>query len=124
MARNRVARDCISRRPPQSGTWRVELSEPQVSKTQNACRASLLGGPWRRVIPSAPIADDGAWLATPSVYPSPNGWLHGYSTRRRKRSSTKAARSELNRSEEHTSELQSLMRISYAVFCCKKKKNK
>src|SRR3546814_7370642 len=27
-----------------------------------------------------------------------------------------------NRSEEHTSELQSLMRISYAVFCLKKKK--
>src|SRR3546814_10385768 len=34
-------------------------------------------------------------------------------------------RPELNRarSEEHTSELQSLMRISYAVFCLKKKKN-
>src|SRR3546814_3282093 len=29
-----------------------------------------------------------------------------------------------DRSEEHTSELQSLMRISYAVFCLKKKKNK
>src|SRR3546814_5229045 len=28
----------------------------------------------------------------------------------------------LQRSEEHTSELQSLMRISYAVFCLKKKK--
>src|SRR3546814_1429386 len=28
------------------------------------------------------------------------------------------------RSEEHTSELQSLMRISYAVFCLKKKKTK
>src|SRR3546814_9204598 len=28
------------------------------------------------------------------------------------------------RSEEHTSELQSLMRISYAVFCLKNKKNK
>src|SRR3546814_10846405 len=28
---------------------------------------------------------------------------------------------EVNRSEEHTSELQSLMRISYAVFCLKKK---
>src|SRR3546814_2979728 len=31
------------------------------------------------------------------------------------------ARSRLRRSEEHTSELQSLMRISYAVFCLKKK---
>src|SRR3546814_9215750 len=30
--------------------------------------------------------------------------------------------SSIGRSEEHTSELQSLMRISYAVFCLKKKK--
>src|SRR3546814_6065336 len=30
----------------------------------------------------------------------------------------------MGRSEEHTSELQSLMRISYAVFCLKKKKKK
>src|SRR3546814_1105103 len=29
----------------------------------------------------------------------------------------------VDRSEEHTSELQSLMRISYAVFCLKKKRN-
>src|SRR3546814_2342170 len=29
----------------------------------------------------------------------------------------------IERSEEHTSELQSLMRISYAVFCLKKKKS-
>src|SRR3546814_8126028 len=33
-----------------------------------------------------------------------------------------AAFSIIYRSEEHTSELQSLMRISYAVFCLKKKK--
>src|SRR3546814_2436938 len=33
-------------------------------------------------------------------------------------------REDLERSEEHTSELQSLMRISYAVFCLKKKTNK
>src|SRR3546814_4737914 len=32
--------------------------------------------------------------------------------------------SDSDRSEEHTSELESLMRISYAVFCLKKKKNK
>src|SRR3546814_1362107 len=31
------------------------------------------------------------------------------------------ARARIRRSEEHTSELQSLMRISYAVFCLKKK---
>src|SRR3546814_6488123 len=35
-----------------------------------------------------------------------------------------AAGPNIVRSEEHTSELQSLMRISYAVFCLKKKKQK
>src|SRR3546814_18330783 len=35
-----------------------------------------------------------------------------------------ARRDRDDRSEEHTSELQSLMRISYAVFCLKKKKTK
>src|SRR3546814_6863426 len=34
------------------------------------------------------------------------------------------ARERIERSEEHTSELQSLMRISYAVFCLKKKKKR
>src|SRR3546814_4378804 len=34
---------------------------------------------------------------------------------------TRADRTAILRSEEHTSELQSLMRISYAVFCLKKK---
>src|SRR3546814_3308824 len=36
---------------------------------------------------------------------------------------TWAAMASRSRSEEHTSELQSLMRISYAVFCLKTKKN-
>src|SRR3546814_5729532 len=38
------------------------------------------------------------------------------------RSACLAVRDRSCRSEEHTSELQSLMRISYAVFCLKKKK--
>src|SRR3546814_6581148 len=37
---------------------------------------------------------------------------------------TQIASFKVPRSEEHTSELQSLMRISYAVFCLKKKKNR
>src|SRR3546814_2693902 len=43
---------------------------------------------------------------------------------RRSRASAvqRAGRLVVKRSEEHTSELQSLMRISYAVFCLKKKK--
>src|SRR3546814_4990371 len=39
------------------------------------------------------------------------------------RCSTRSAITISRRSEEHTSELQSLMRISYAVFCLKKKKH-
>src|SRR3546814_1864139 len=41
---------------------------------------------------------------------------------RRARKKRHACRLRIRRSEEHTSELQSLMRISYAVFCLKKKK--
>src|SRR3546814_6063739 len=42
----------------------------------------------------------------------------------RHRPRKQAPRARCLRSEEHTSELQSLMRISYAVFCLKKKKTK
>src|SRR3546814_6747284 len=43
--------------------------------------------------------------------------------RRSRRDEPPASIFGFRRSEEHTSELQSLMRISYAVFCLKKKKN-
>src|SRR3546814_2929832 len=43
---------------------------------------------------------------------------------RQRRLTAMEQRIEVDRSEEHTSELQSLMRISYAVFCLKKKKQK
>src|SRR3546814_9918429 len=50
----------------------------------------------------------------PSLPPADNLAVGGYQD---------VFRRENDRSEEHTSELQSLMRISYAVFCLKKKKN-
>src|SRR3546814_10213974 len=43
--------------------------------------------------------------------------------RYRRANASARAKPSTRRSEEHTSELQSLMRISYAVFCLKKKKN-
>src|SRR3546814_6193745 len=52
---------------------------------------------------------------------------HGFTFRRRSAENGFTFRrrsAENGRSEEHTSELQSLMRISYAVFCLKKKKIK
>src|SRR3546814_8665404 len=49
----------------------------------------------------------------------------GHALEKRRQISWSAVQNEqMVRSEEHTSELQSLMRISYAVFCLKKKKNK
>src|SRR3546814_10745533 len=50
------------------------------------------------------------------------GGAEGEGTRRLRRSG--GGSRERPRSEEHTSELQSLMRISYAVFCLKKTKTK
>src|SRR3546814_985280 len=56
------------------------------------------------------------------------GWVTGETAKEMTESAAEDARAELaaavcvDRSEEHTSELQSLMRISYAVFCLKKKK--
>src|SRR3546814_14296954 len=53
-------------------------------------------------------------------------WKNCRSLRRGCRKTTRTVQvdaDQSSRSEEHTSELQSLMRISYAVFCLKKKKN-
>src|SRR3546814_1640494 len=54
------------------------------------------------------------------------GWLDGLNAGlmgMAGRARDSGAGTAVTRSEEHTSELQSLMRISYAVFCLKKKKN-
>src|SRR3546814_6754036 len=75
------------------------------------------------------------WAATPS-HPMRRSWRPPSETRvqgcgrcaaRHTEGRADASRRRLrplraSRSEEHTSELQSLMRISYAVFCLKKKK--
>src|SRR3546814_2680482 len=52
--------------------------------------------------------------------PGPSGYVQ-YGARGREVTGNQI---QTDRSEEHTSELQSLMRISYAVFCLKKKKSK
>src|SRR3546814_10219956 len=70
---------------------------------------------WNKAVAIAQIARDGTWknhapgaLFFHARYVSP-GWRK-----------TRIAQID-NRTEEHTSELQSLMRLSYAVFCLKKK---
>src|SRR3546814_7291863 len=55
-----------------------------------------------------------------TVHPSTSNVSSGCNPRRAER----GCHHHIIRSEEHTSELQSLMRISYAVFCLKNKRNK
>src|SRR3546814_3967110 len=75
-------------------------------------------------------------LLSPSPAPRERGWGEGVSDRVEVISGSAKNKSRAltrrcappspasgRRSEEHTSELQSLMRISYAVFCLQKKKN-
>src|SRR3546814_14613321 len=65
------------------------------------------------------------WLASPIWVARSAARMPARSSRRgMKLQTTSRATGKDDRSEEHTSELQSLMRISYAVFCLKKKKNK
>src|SRR3546814_7025668 len=62
--------------------------------------------------------------AAPSPSPRRAAGGHGPASRRRRACRAVLSRWRKSRSEEHTSELQSLMRISYAVFCLKKKNKK
>src|SRR3546814_5729623 len=71
-----------------------------------------------------------SWAPTPKVSPSarrcaslsPTSTTSGFRSGSRRHDDERC--DHRRRSEEHTSELQSLMRISYAVFCLKKKKKK
>src|SRR3546814_8447650 len=56
--------------------------------------------------------------------PHPTGTTINNHNRTQHHTTHDARRTTHDRSEEHTSELQSLMRISYAVFCLKKKTKK
>src|SRR3546814_8317055 len=77
----------------------------------SACLATEWSWVRRGLAPAAKTADPAATESTPVQRPC-------------SRTAPTAQPTTGRRSEEHTSELQSLMRISYAVFCLKKKKNK
>src|SRR3546814_4373189 len=82
------------RRPPRS--TRTDTLLPYTTRFRSGIRS-----PYRAMLrPASPPIRHGESCARPTI-------------------ARRAARS---RSEEHTSDLQSLMRISYAVFCLKKKK--
>src|SRR3546814_8718741 len=75
--------------------------------------------------PNADSFHDQADMRAGKRLPSPIGAHSGICGPARKGRISRCAPGRCRgRSEEHTSELQSLMRISYAVFCLKKKKTK
>src|SRR3546814_1771980 len=107
------------RRPPRS--TRTDTLFPYTTLFRS-CRGRLddfakLGRVHRRR-----TCDVGPALRAP-VGDAARARIGGFSARYRRAPPRKAGHSRL-RSEEHTSELQTLMRISYAVFCLTKKKKK
>src|SRR3546814_8740196 len=109
----------MRRRPPRS--TRTDTLVPYTTLFRSAGRTALnvvevgggTGGATAHLLPLMPPA--GRYLFT-DVSPA---FLER--ARRRFGASVHTHSLDVERSEEHTSELQSLMRISYAVFCLKKK---
>src|SRR3546814_4491137 len=97
-------------REPEDGGLREPYLRPRAGprrrRSDHRARRVLLPRDAR------PCAGPGAWRGAP----------HADHRRRRRRRAGGGVEASLDRrSEEHTSELQSLMRISYAVFCLKTK---
>src|SRR3546814_5278504 len=102
------------RRPPRS--TRTDTLFPYTTLFRSPCAArpavpAAQGDVLRRLAGTAQICA----VAHPRLVPSRGAPADHPGVRR------VARRRRCGRSEEHTSELQSLMRISYAVFCLKKK---
>src|SRR3546814_2599305 len=93
-----------------ASTRRVLTTLTDCDPPQTCITASVR--PWvGRTLPSSSASQSIWFLNTPVTLPCRSG-------------ETQTWPSDHCRSEEHTSELQSLMRISYAVFCLKKKNKK
>src|SRR3546814_2885449 len=103
------------RRPPRS--TRTDTLFPYTTLFRSDDPDVTLNVPQRGVL----AVDRGGIVVSPSLEPCPiHQWgaedgAHG------RNDDVRHVQVERYRSEEHTSELQSLMRISYAVFCLKKK---
>src|SRR3546814_9505710 len=101
------------RRPPRSTRTDTLFPYTTLCRSLRARPAPLLrSGRGRRAAPG-----EGSAFRDNLTHPHPNP-----SPASQERGSIIATRSRTHRSEEHTSELQSLMRKSYAVFCLKKNK--
>src|SRR3546814_6984056 len=118
------------RRPP--GSTRTDTLFPYTTLFRSRVPAPVLAGggpsPSRRSMPRRCRRGPrcAAWAAASGRSPAAPG--RPVAARRRDRAGSRqgvhAVGAARGRSEEHTSELQSLMRISDAVFCLKKKKIK
>src|SRR3546814_6827428 len=98
------------RRPPRS--TRTDTLFPYTTLFRSDCAGST------RRLASRQIEDPPRKLFPRHCLDERQGTLPG---RQRQESPQQGCEEKAIRSEEHTSELQSLMRISYAVFCLKKK---
>src|SRR3546814_4960294 len=87
-----------------------------------AQRLAATGGhQHQRVVAAGDVVDDGGLLAAEGgVAEDPLEGLEWWGVVHERRVASRRRVSVGDRSEEHTSELQSLMRISYAVFCLQK----
>src|SRR3546814_6054741 len=101
------------RRPPRS--TRTDTLFPYTTLFRSDAVAQAPGAARRRARHPPPAPRTELWIATFHD-------RHFLEPGKRAGGSGVKAHAALGRSEEHTSELQSLMRISYAVFCLKKKK--
>src|SRR3546814_10246692 len=100
-----------------TSTIRTRCAGRSSARKASWCRDDGRSGDMSRVVVVGSFNVDHVW--TTATLPRPGETLGGrYATGPGGKGFNQAVRS-----EEHTSELQSLMRISYAVFCLKKKKN-
>src|SRR3546814_5527231 len=105
------------RRPPRS--TRTDPLFPYTTLFRSGC--PLPGAARRRPCPAARAGDAHPAMAERALGPSRHS-VGDLDTEQVVARSSRPRNPDARRSEEHTSELQSLMRISYAVFCLKKKK--
>src|SRR3546814_1737906 len=85
---------------------------PRSTRTDTLCPYTTLFRSLGLVVVREPVLEDGRGAPVRGVVAAQPARVRGGD-----------GGGQAGRSEEHTSELQSLMRISYAVFCLKKKKN-
>src|SRR3546814_8194997 len=99
------------------------VARARASAGAGRARDRVRGALERRQVVAAQRADQSQWAGAHVGDAGPDAGAQLF--RRRRTADLPAGRHAglRLRSEEHTSELQSLMRISYAVFCLKKKKN-